>query len=220
MSYRHQFADGKDVELPVGKVVCVGRNYAEHAKELNNPIPVVPLLFMKPSTAIVSLNQWFTIPKHLGEVHYETELAVLIGQPLKNADEEEARESIAGIGLALDLTLRDLQSELKKAGQPWEKAKGFDGSCPLSQFISPELCPELAEISFSLEKNGEIMQQGDSGNMLNSITALLSYISDFFTLQPGDVVLTGTPAGVGPLRLDDQLSLSLQDQLHVTVVVK
>lgn len=214
MAYQHQFDDGRTVDWPLGKVVCIGRNYAAHAAELNNPIPTTPLLFIKPASAVVNMAEPFRVPRDLGEVHFETELAILIGQPLTNADETQAAEAIAGVGLGLDLTLRDLQDALKKAGQPWEKAKSFDGACPLSCFVSPDNI-DLTNCQIRLQVNGELRQDGNSSQMLTPVLELLSYASRFFTLNPGDVVLTGTPAGVGPVRPDDQLVVELADQLRV-----
>src|SRR5690606_22522641 len=138
--YRHGL-EGKTLDLPVGKAVCDGRNYAEHAKELNNPVPTSPILFMKPSTAIVALADGFAIPQDQGECHHELELAVLIGKPLKNASEAEVRNAILGYGIGLDLTLRDLQNRLKEKSHPWEVAKAFDGANPLSGFIAAAKIP-------------------------------------------------------------------------------
>lgn len=136
MNYRHRI-DGIEVGLPVGKVVCVGRNYAAHARELDNPVPSEPVLFIKPNTAIVNLADPIAIPTHLGQCHFETEMSILIAEELKaGCDELQARQAIAGVGLALDLTLRDLQQQLKDKSLPWEKAKSFDGACPVSDFVA------------------------------------------------------------------------------------
>lgn len=215
MAYQHQFIGGQQAQWPLGKVVCVGRNYADHAKELNNPIPTVPLLFIKPASSVVRMDQPFRLLRNLGEVHFETELAILIGETLSGVDEAEALSGIAGVGVALDLTLRDLQSELKKAGQPWEKAKSFDGACPMSSFLPIGQIDDLQNIQIRLTLNGEVRQDGNSALMLNPVLALISYITTFFTLQPGDVVITGTPAGVGPVRPGDKLSVELVDLLRV-----
>ncbi|MCV6589624.1 MAG: fumarylacetoacetate hydrolase family protein [Marinobacterium sp.] len=214
MVYQHQTPDGQLFDWPLGKVVCVGRNYADHAKELNNPVPAVPLLFIKPASAVVPMTAPFRVPRDLGQVHFETEMAILIGQTLTDAEEEAAVAAIAGIGLGLDLTLRDLQDALKKSGHPWEKAKSFDGACPLSPFISPDGI-DLTDCEIRLTVNGELRQQGNSAQMLTPVLALLSYISKFFTLNPGDVVLTGTPAGVGPVRPEDRLVVELAEHLRI-----
>jgi 2-keto-4-pentenoate hydratase/2-oxohepta-3-ene-1,7-dioic acid hydratase in catechol pathway len=214
-SYQHRQADTGLIELPTGKVVCVGRNYAEHARELNNPVPTEPILFIKPAGSLVPLEEPFDIPAGLGAVHFETELAVLIGESLKNADEQRARRAIAGIGVGLDLTLREVQDQLKQKGHPWEKSKAFDGACPLSVFLSPASVGDLSDVQIRLTVNGEVRQDGNSAQMLTPVLKLLSYISHWFTLQPGDVVLTGTPAGVGPVQPGDQLRVELVDLLRV-----
>lgn len=218
--YQHQYIDGTKINLPAGKVVCIGRNYAAHAKELNNPIPSTPILFMKPSTALVPLTQPLVIPQDLGSVHHEVELAILIGDTLTNINAESANKAIVGIGLALDLTLRDLQGQLKEKGHPWEVAKAFDGSCPLSDFVKPEVINDLTDISLELHNNGEIKQQGNSKDMLTPVIELLVYISNIFTLQPGDVVLTGTPAGVGPMKSGDRLVAKIPDVCEFKTQVK
>lgn len=209
MSYQHRFQDGSSVDLPLGKVVCVGRNYADHAAELNNPIPTEPMLFIKPATSVVDMDKPFIVPQGLGSVHFETEMSILIGSVLTQASELEAEKAIAGVGLGLDLTLRDLQSKLKEKGHPWEKAKAFDGSCPLSCFVKPDQITDLQNVDIKLTVNGEVRQDGNSSHMLNKVLPLISYISRFFTLQPGDVVLTGTPAGVGPVQAGDKLQVEL-----------
>ena len=192
-----------------GKVVCVGRNYAEHAKELSNPVPKEPILFIKPASSLVPMNGNISIPTDQGSVHHELEIAILIGQELKNASEDQVSEAVAGIGLALDLTLRDVQSKLKEKGHPWERAKSFDGACPVSEFISPGHFPDLNSIHLKLERNGKLQQQGSSNEMLFPIVPLIAEMSRHFTLNSGDIVLTGTPAGVGPLESGDNLQSSL-----------
>ncbi len=219
MTYQHQWQDETTTALPLGKVLCVGRNYAEHAKELNNPIPERPLLFIKPATAVVPLSEPLVLPEGRRDVHYETELAVLIGKPLTNADETEARQAIAGFGLALDLTLRDLQSDLKDKGHPWERAKAFDGACPLSPFVPADHFDNQEHLTFSLRIDGEVRQQGDTQDMITPVLALIAHISQTFTLAPGDVVLTGTPAGVGTLEPGQQLILDLAGSLTVATTV-
>ncbi|AQZ94572.1 fumarylacetoacetate hydrolase family protein [Halopseudomonas phragmitis] len=220
MSYQHSFSDASLANLPMGKVVCVGRNYAEHARELNNPVPSEPLLFLKPATAVVGLDQPLRLPQGLGAVHYETEIALLIGQTLSGeVSEQQALAAIAGIGLALDLTLRELQDQLKAKAHPWERAKAFDGACPLSPFVRPEQVPDLGNIALQLQINGQLRQQGSSAEMITPIVALLRHIATVFTLQPGDVVITGTPAGVGVLNPGDQLLLSIPGVLEQRAVV-
>ena len=220
MSEYGHIVNGVPSQLPVGKVVCVGRNYAEHARELNNPLPTEPVLFIKPSTALNRLDKPVSIPTAFGSCHYETEMAILIGQPLTACSEQQAAEAIAGIGIALDLTLRDLQTQLKDKSLPWEKAKAFDGACPVSAFIAPPLTADLQHQQIQLRQNGQLKQDGNSADMLTPVLPLLVYISQFFTLQPGDIVLTGTPAGVGPLALGDRLQVSLSNtiDLYTTII--
>lgn len=208
MSYAHRFVDGGACALPAGKVVCVGRNYAAHARELGNAVPEAPILFMKPATSLLPLEQPFALPLGRGDCHHETEVTVLIGQRLRNADEAACRAAIAGIGLGLDLTLRDLQNELKKNGHPWEVAKAFDGAAPLSAFLRPQGIA-LDDIRFTLQVNGQLRQRGHSADMITPVLPLLAYISRLFTLEPGDVVMTGTPEGVAALRAGDALALEM-----------
>lgn len=219
MNYQHHFSDGQACELPIGKVVCVGRNYRAHALELNNPIPKSPLLFIKPTTSLANLAPSFTIPNDRGEVHHELEMALLIGKQLTNASSDETIAAICGVGLALDLTLRELQSELKAKGKPWELAKGFDGACPVSDFVKLDSIDNIQSSDLLLEKNGVTQQQGNTRDMLFPIADLLATISSSFSLMPGDVVLTGTPAGVGPLVRGDKLKAKLNSVLVVSTVV-
>lgn len=208
MKYVHTFLDGGPCEHALGKVVCVGRNYAAHARELGNAVPEEPILFLKPATAVVPLAQGVRLPVGRGDCHHETEITVLIGRTLTNVSEAECYAAIAGIGLGLDLTLRDLQNELKKKGHPWEVAKAFDGAAPLSPFLRPDGFA-LDDIRFSLSVNGEVRQRGHSADMITPILPLLAYVSRIFTLEPGDVVMTGTPEGVAPLRSGDALVLEM-----------
>lgn len=209
MTYSHVFLDGSPCTLPVGKVVCVGRNYAAHARELGNAVPETPILFLKPSTALVPLSPSFAIPEGRGECHHETEITMLIGTTLQNASEAECRAAIAGVTLGLDLTLRDVQNVLKKNGHPWEVAKAFDGAAPVAPFMAPAAFGDLVGTTFSLKVNGEMRQQGNTSDMITPVLTLLQYISTIFTLQPGDVVMTGTPEGVAALRSGDVLVLEL-----------
>jgi 2-keto-4-pentenoate hydratase/2-oxohepta-3-ene-1,7-dioic acid hydratase in catechol pathway len=218
--YSHRFVDHIEFPHAAGKAVCVGRNYADHAKELGNEIPTAPLLFMKPGTAMVAMAEPLALPEGLGACHHELEMALLIGQPLSRAAPEESRAAIAGIGLALDLTLRELQDELKKKGQPWERAKAFDGACPLAEFVVFDQALDFSLLTLRLSRNGIVQQQGSCGDMLFSVENLLSEISHSFSLMPGDVVLTGTPAGVGPLSSGDHLLAELGDFLRVETVVR
>ncbi|MCX2781018.1 fumarylacetoacetate hydrolase family protein [Microbulbifer thermotolerans] len=209
--YRHHYTCGTQMPLSPGKIVCVGRNYAAHAAELGNPVPEEPLLFIKPATAAVPMAEPIRLPAGRGSCHFEGELALLIGERLTGATPSEVPAAIAGLGLALDLTLRQLQSQLKKDGHPWEKAKGFDGACPLSPFVKLGSIPDWGDLTYSLWLNGELRQRGETALMLTPIPELVAYISAYFTLMPGDVVLTGTPAGVGELQSGDRIAMQLED---------
>ncbi|MBT8767804.1 fumarylacetoacetate hydrolase family protein [Metapseudomonas boanensis] len=210
MSYQHHYVDGTPIHYSLGKVVCVGRNYAEHAKELNNPVPTEPLLFIKPGSCVVPLAGGFSIPEDRGAVHYEAEIAVLIGKPLsRRPDAEEVRDAISGFAPALDLTLRDVQAKLKEKGLPWEISKSFDGACVLAPFIPGDAMEDLGDIGIRLSINGQVRQDGNSRDMLNPILPLIQHMAGHFSLQPGDVILTGTPVGVGPLEKGDTLVLEL-----------
>lgn len=218
MNYQHHLRSTPS-PLPVGKVVCVGRNYAEHAKELNNPVPDEPLLFIKPSTALMDMRQPIKLRVDRGPLHYETELAILIGQRLTRVQPDQVAAAIAGVGLGLDLTLRERQSRLKQQGHPWELAKAFDGSCPLSPFVPFAAIADIEDCRLQLEVDGELRQNGSSAEMLTPIVKLIAHISQHFTLLPGDVVLTGTPAGVGVLQPGMQLTLRLDDVLALQTSV-
>ena len=210
MSYQHQYVDGTHIHFPMGKVVCIGRNYAEHAKELNNPVPTEPLLFIKPGSCVVPLVGGFKIPTDRGSVHYEAEIAVLLGKPLStHPNEEELLDAISGFAPALDLTLRDVQSKLKEKGLPWELAKSFDGACVIAPFVVASTFPDLADIAIRLSINSQVRQDGNSNLMLNPIVPMIQYMAAHFSLQAGDVIMTGTPAGVGALNPGDELVLEL-----------
>ena len=219
MNYVHRWIDGSAIDLPVGKVVCVGRNYAEHARELGNDVPDAPILFIKPSTSLVPMAPSFSIPVDQGEVHHEIEMALLVGERLQNCDAEDARWSMAGFGLGLDLTLRDVQNELKKKGQPWERAKAFDGACPVSGFIDSRGVSWKQSIEISLEVNGELRQRGNTTQMLFPVFQLVAEMSRAFTLEPGDIILTGTPSGVAALLPDDHLVATFGNALKVSTTV-
>ncbi|WP_323837155.1 fumarylacetoacetate hydrolase family protein [Photorhabdus africana] len=217
--YQHRDWQGALLDLPVNKVVCVGSNYAKHIKEMGSQPAEEPVVFIKPETALCDIYQPIAIPKDFGVVHHEVELAVLIGTPLKQANEERVGAAIAGFAVALDLTLRDLQSKFKKAGQPWEKSKAFDGSCPISGFIRISHFGDPWNVQFSLTVNNELRQNGNSNDMLTPIVPLISHMSHFFTLRPGDVILTGTPEGVGALKPGDVLKVTLNDNSLTTRVI-
>ncbi len=220
MSYQHQYLDGTHIHFPVGKVVCIGRNYAEHAKELNNPVPTEPLLFIKPGSCVVPTEGGFKIPTERGSVHYEAEIAVLLGKSLSTRPtEEEVLDAISGFAPALDLTLRDVQSKLKEKGLPWELAKAFDGACVLAPFVVGSTFPDVTDIPIRLTINGDVRQDGNSNQMLNPIVPMIQYMAANFSLLAGDVILTGTPAGVGALNPGDELVLELPGASRFETVV-
>lgn len=210
MNYQHLDWQGKPIDLPVGKVVCIGQNYLDHIQEMHSKTAPEALFFIKPATALRPLAPEFAIPIQHGAVHNETEIAVLIQQPLCKATEDEVADAIWGYSLALDLTLRDVQAQLKQLGRPWEIAKGFDGACPQAGFVPAVKIQAPQQLTFSLVVNGQSRQQGDASLMIRGISRMISEMSQWFSLLPGDLVLTGTPAGVGPLLAGDQLQLKLQ----------
>ena len=217
--YQHRDWQGALLDFPVNKVVCVGNNYADHIIEMGSQVSAEPVIFIKPETALCDIRQPIALPTGLGSVHHEVELAVLIGTPLKQATEDRVANAIAGYGLALDLTLRDLQTQFKAAGQPWEKAKGFDGSCPVSGFIPVSEFGDAQQTGLRLLINGEIRQEGNTRDMLTPIVPLIAYMSRFFTLRAGDIILTGTPHGVGPLKAGDEILATLNDKQVTTRVI-
>lgn len=193
------------------KIVCVGRSYADHAKELGNAVPDRPVLFIKPPSTLVSLAEGIRWNKALGSCHYECELSLRIDQRLTAVtDPAQALAAIGAVTLGLDLTLRDVQDELKKKGHPWERAKAFDGACMLADWVDVSEITDWAEIHYRLEINDQLRQHGHTALLIFNIAHLLMEISQAFTLEPGDVVMTGTPAGVGALQSGDQLRMTLQ----------
>ncbi|HEY6874488.1 MAG TPA: fumarylacetoacetate hydrolase family protein [Geobacteraceae bacterium] len=192
-------------EFPIGKILCIGRNYAEHIKELGNEPPDAPVIFIKPSSSVISDGGTVVIPPYSRDCHHEAELALLIGMEGKDIPPDRAMEHIAGFGVAIDLTLRDVQAELKRKGLPWEIAKGFDTACPLSEFVPRDRVGEPQRLTIRLSVNGELRQDGSTAMMIHTIPAIVSHMSGIFTLEPGDVILTGTPAGVGPLLPGDEV---------------
>ncbi|NMH61327.1 fumarylacetoacetate hydrolase family protein [Alteromonas ponticola] len=222
--YQHVDTTGRVIDLPVSKVVCVGKNYQDHINEMEKHFKSAaaddPLLFMKPLNSLCSLALPVKIPTDKGECHNEIEVAVLLQHRLCNCDDaKEAGQAIWGLGLALDLTLRDVQLKLKQAGHPWERAKAFDGSCPVSAFVPKSQFPYLDDIAFSLNVNQVIRQQGNTNSMLIGIVELIMQMSQTFTLDAGDIILTGTPSGVGALNEGDVLQMKLASHLDVQTKV-
>lgn len=192
------------------KIFCIGRNYALHAQELNNEIPEKPLVFMKPPTALLKGDKPFYYPEFSKNIHFEGELVVRICKNGKHIQEKFAKNYYDQVTLGLDLTARDLQNDLKSKGHPWEIAKGFDSSAVIGNFVP--LAGDLSDISFTIRKNNEIVQNGYYQDMLFSIDYLIHYISQFFMLQTGDLIYTGTPAGVGPIEIGDVFEGFLQEK--------
>ena len=219
MTYRHIDFQSNEIALPVSKVVCIGRNYLDHIQEMKSTVSEAPLLFMKPKAALCHMLEPIAIPTGKGECHNELEVSVLLKSPLKNANEDTVREAIWGIGLGLDLTLRDVQAELKKQGQPWERAKSFDNSAPLSGFVPFSEVSNLDDLRFTLTINGEVRQLGHTKLMLHKIIPLIAHMSSIFTLDSGDVILTGTPKGVGKLSPADNIEASLDGFLTLSTKV-
>lgn len=194
------------------KIVCVGRSYADHAKELGNAIPYRPVLFIKPPSALGDLDAGIEWNRDLGSCHYECELSLRIDRTLKNeTDPAKALEAVGAVTLGLDLTLRDLQDDLKKKGQPWERAKAYDGACLLSDWVSVEdVVNDWKDVHYTLHVNDELRQKGDTALLIFDVGTLLADISQVFTLEEGDVVMTGTPAGVAALQSGEQLKMTLK----------
>ncbi|HEY5673528.1 MAG TPA: fumarylacetoacetate hydrolase family protein [Malonomonas sp.] len=196
---------GTDQSLPVGKIVCLGRNYLDHIRELGNKVPDRAVIFCKPASSVIADGGTIEIPSYSNDCHHELELALLIGKAGKNISEQNALQHVSGYGVALDLTLRDLQDELKGKGLPWEIAKGFDTSCPLSDFVPAAQVNNPNDLKLTLRVNGEIRQQGTTAQMMRSVEQIVAEISTFYRLEPGDIILTGTPAGVSRIQSGDQL---------------
>ncbi len=198
------------LELLPSKIICVGRNYAKHIEEMNSVPTKEPVLFLKPNSALHPFGEPLRVPDSFGSVHHEIELAVCISKTCASVSVEEAAASVAGYAVALDLTLRDVQSDAKKDGLPWAVAKGFDNACPISPFVEAEKVNDVTDLELLLKVNGNIRQQGSTRQMLFKIPELIAYASKFFTFERGDLFLTGTPAGVGPLQAGDEIEASIE----------
>jgi 2-keto-4-pentenoate hydratase/2-oxohepta-3-ene-1,7-dioic acid hydratase in catechol pathway len=194
------------------KIICIGRNYKAHAEELGNAVPEDPMIFMKPPTALLVSHKPLYYPDFTSDLQYECELVIKISKNGKHIVQEFAHRYYEEMAVGIDFTARDIQSRLKAKGHPWEIAKGFDSSAAVSEFIPIEDRHRTNGILFSMKKNGEIVQRGDTNNLIFSIDFLISYISKFFKLQMGDYIYTGTPAGVGPVVIGDRLEASIEDQ--------
>lgn len=201
------------------KIICIGRNYADHAKELNNPIPDEPVIFMKPDTALLPEGKPFFIPEFTQDVHHELELVIRINRVGKYIESKFAHKYYAELGLGIDFTARDLQQDCKINGLPWEKAKAFDGSAPIGSFVNKEEV-DLTNATLKLEKNGEVVQEGNTKDMLFPVDEIIAQVSKYVTLKVGDLIYTGTPAGVGPVKPGDELTGYLNNQVLLRVSVK
>lgn len=202
------------------KIICVGRNYAEHIAELNNQTPDSPVIFLKPETAQLRPGEDFYYPEFSKDVHYEVELVVKINKAGKNIEEKFAHKYYSEIGIGVDFTARDLQSELKAKGLPWELAKAFNGSAPVSDFVPVSDYADVQDINFSLDVNGETRQNGNSSMMIYRINYLTSFVSKYFMLKTGDLIFTGTPKGVGPVKIGDKLTASIEGKKMLELFVK
>jgi len=202
------------------KIICIGRNYYQHIDELANKVPNEPLFFLKPETAIQPKNHPFFIPDFSNNIHYEVELVIKINKTGKNIEEKFANKYYSDIGLGIDFTARDIQNECKLQGYPWEKSKGFDGSAQISNDFIHKNDIDISNISFSLKKNGNIVQTGNSAEMIFNFNEIISYISKFYTLKIGDLVYTGTPMGVGKVEKGDVLEGFIEEKQMFKVLVK
>ncbi len=194
----------------VGKIVCLGRNYLDHIRELGNKVPDRAVIFCKPASSLLADGGAIKIPEYSDDCHHELELALLIGKTGKHIPESDALSYLDGYGVALDLTLRDVQSELKGKGLPWEIAKGFDTSCPISDFVPAQQVDNPNTLQIKLTINGEVRQDGNTAQMMRSVEAIIAEVSTFYTLEPGDIILTGTPAGVSRIESGDILEGTIE----------
>jgi len=202
------------------KIFAIGMNYIEHTKELNNPIPAEPVFFMKPDTAVIRNNKPFFYPDFSENIHYETELILSINRVGKNIAEKFAHRYYTEIGIGIDFTARDIQKKCKEGGLPWEVAKGFDGSAPLGKFLPKEHFKDVHNINFRLDINGVTVQNGNSKDMIFSFERIIAHISKYITFRMGDLIFTGTPVGVGPVKIGDHLQAYIEGQLMLDFFIK
>ncbi|MDP2424061.1 MAG: fumarylacetoacetate hydrolase family protein [Bacteroidales bacterium] len=202
------------------KIICIGRNYIEHAKELKNPVPTEPVFFLKPDTALQIKNRPFFYPDFSSDIHYELEVVLKLNKTGKNIDLQFANDYFDQVGLGVDFTARDLQQRLKDKGLPWEKSKAFDYSAPVSEFIPRNELGDLSDLHFRLNLNGKSVQNGSTADMIFSFADIISYVSRFITLRAGDLIFTGTPEGVGPVKIGDHLQAWIGDRKMLDFRVK
>jgi 2-keto-4-pentenoate hydratase/2-oxohepta-3-ene-1,7-dioic acid hydratase in catechol pathway len=202
------------------KIICIGQNFADHVKEMNSSVPSEPVFFFKPDTCLLRKNQPFFYPNFSNEIHYELEVVLKVCRLGRNIGERFAHRYYTEIGLGIDFTARDLQRDCKEKGLPWEIAKAFDGSAPISAFKSKADFADLANMDFWLEKNGKLVQKGNSGGMIFNFDQIIAHISKYTTLKIGDLIYTGTPAGVGPVAIGDRLKGYLNGELMLDFFVR
>jgi acylpyruvate hydrolase len=202
------------------KIIAIGRNYVDHAKELNNPVPTEPVVFLMPDTCILNNNKPFFYPDFSRDIHYEVELVLKINRVGKNIQAKFAHRYFEEITVGIDFTARDLQKKAKEKGLPWEKAKAFDGSAPIGEFVKLDDLQNKEAIPFALDLNGERVQSGNSSEMIFSFSEIIAYVSQFFSLKMGDLIFTGTPAGVGPVKIGDRLTASIEGKTLLDFDVK
>ncbi len=209
------------LDLPVRNIYCIGRNYAQHAREMGSPIPKIPLVFLKPSGTICFDGDTIHLPPQSNDVHFEAEIVVAISKSGKNISHGSAMEHIGGYGVGIDFTARDIQAIAKRQGHPWSIAKGFDGFAPISEMIPSNKIEDPNNLDLKLFQNGFVKQHGNSSEMIFPIPNLINFLSQIFTLHPGDLIFTGTPEGVGPVKSGDKLEVLLNNGLQsLTVDIK
>lgn len=202
------------------KIICIGRNYAEHAKEMKSEVPTEPVYFMKPDTALLKDGEDFYFPEFTKDLHHEIEVVLKVSKAGKHIEEQFAHKYYEEIGLGIDFTARDIQQKCKEKGLPWEKAKSFDHSAPLGLFMKKTEFNNLSDISFHLEINGETRQKGNTKDLLFSFDKIIAYVSQFVTLKTGDLIFTGTPEGVGPVKIGDKLTGFIGEKKMLDFCVK
>ena len=202
------------------KIICIGRNYAEHAKEMKSEVPTEPVFFMKPDTALLKDNEDFYYPEHTKDLHHEVEIVIKISKAGKHIEEKFAHKYYEEIGIGIDFTARDVQAKCKEKGLPWEKAKAFDGSAPIGKFVNKSTFADLNNINFHLDVNGQLRQQGNTKDLIFSIDKVIAYVSKFVTLKTGDLIYTGTPEGVAAVNIGDELTCFIEGQNLLSFDVK
>lgn len=209
-----------DESIPVGTIYCIGRNYAEHAKELGNEVPTEPVVFIKPPNSYVPSGSKVARPDYSELMHHEVEVVFVIGKDGKNISESDALDYIAGVGAGIDFTLRDVQNKIKEKGLPWSMAKSFIGAAPVSPILDIDEIENVDDIEFEITKNGTITQSGNTKDMINGISSLIAHISKVFGLRKGDCIFTGTPKGVGPVESGDKLVATLANKAQLEIEIE